>query len=134
MNADIFLDTNVLIYAIARDDARTAQARALLQQGGTISVQVLNEFANVTHRKLKRPWPDIVEALAALRILFPTPQAIGLATHQAAVAIAQRYGFAFYDSLIVASALEAGCSSLLSEDLHDGQVIEGRLTIRNPFA
>ena len=131
MNADVFLDTNVLIYAIAQDDARTAQA--LLQQGGMISVQVLNEFANVAHRKLKRRWPDIIEALAALRILFPAPQAIGFATHQAAVTIAQRYGFALYDALIIASALEAGCSFLLSEDLHDGQVIEDRLTIRNPF-
>jgi predicted nucleic acid-binding protein len=134
MNADVFLDTNILIYAIAQDDARTAQARALLQQGGTISVQVLNEFANVAHRKLRRRWPDIIEALAALRILFPDPLAVGLATHQAAVAIAQRYGFAFYDALIIASALEAGCSFLLSEDLHNGQVIEDRLTIRNPFA
>jgi len=134
MNADVFLDTNILIYAIAQDDARTAQARALLQQGGTISVQVLNEFANVAHRKLRRRWPDIIEALAALRILFPDPLAVGLATHQAAVAIAQRYGFTFYDALIIASALEAGCSFLLSEDLHNGQVIEDRLTIRNPFA
>ena len=134
MNADVFLDTNILIYAIAQDDARTAQARALLQQGGTISVQVLNEFANVAHLKLKRRWPDITEALAALRILFPDPQAIGLATHQAAVGIAQRYGYAFYDALIIASALKAGCSFLLSEDLHDEQVIEGRLAIRNPFA
>jgi len=106
----------------------------LLQQGGTISVQVLNEFTNVAQRKLKRRWVEIVEALAALRVLFPDPQAVGLATHQSAVAIAQRYGFAFYDALIIASALEAGCSSLLSEDLQDGQVIEGRLTICNPFA
>jgi predicted nucleic acid-binding protein len=134
MNADVFLDTNILIYAIAQDDARTTQARSLLQQGGTISIQVLNEFVSVSHRKLRRGWPEIADALAALRVLFPDPQDIGLATHQAAVAIAQRYGFAFYDALIVASALEAGCSSLLSEDLHDGQVIEGTLTIRNPFA
>jgi predicted nucleic acid-binding protein len=134
MSADVFLDTNILIYAIAQNDARTEQARSLLQQGGTISVQVLNEFVTVSHRKLRRRWPEIVDALAALRVLFSDPQAIGLATHQAAVAIAQRYSFAFYDALIVASALEAGCSSLLSEDLHDGQVVEGKLTIRNPFA
>jgi predicted nucleic acid-binding protein len=134
MSADVFLDTNILIYAIAQNDARTEQARSLLQQGGTISVQVLNEFVTVSHRKLRRRWPEIVDALAALRVLFSDPQAIGLATHQAAVAIAQRYSFAFYDALIVASALEAGCSSLLSEGLHDGQVVEGKLTIRNPFA
>jgi predicted nucleic acid-binding protein len=98
----------------------------LLQQGGTISVQVLNEFAHIAHRKLKRRWPDIVEALAALRVLFPDPQTVSLAAHQAAVSIAERYGVALY--------LEAGCSSLLSEDMHNGRVIEGRLMIRNPFA
>jgi predicted nucleic acid-binding protein len=74
-NADVFLDTDILIYAIAQDDARTAQAQALLQQGGTISVQVLNEFTNVAHRKLKRARPEIAEALSALRVLFPDPQA-----------------------------------------------------------
>jgi predicted nucleic acid-binding protein len=133
MSADVFLDTNILVYAIAGNDTRTAQAAALLRQGGVISVQVLNEFANVARRKLRRSWPEIAEALASLRVLFPDPRPIGLATHDAAVGIAARNGFAFYDSLIVASALEAGCLTLLSEDLQDGQVIDGRLTIRNPF-
>jgi predicted nucleic acid-binding protein len=134
MSAELFFDTNILIYAIAQDDRRTVRAASLLQQGGTISVQVLNEFANVAHRKLKRSWPEIIEALAALRILFPEPRPIGLTIHEAAVEIAYQNGFALYDSLIIASALEAGCSTLLSEDMHDGQVIGGQLTIRNPFA
>jgi predicted nucleic acid-binding protein len=134
MSADVFLDTNILIYAITQDDRRTVRAASLLQQGGTISVQVLNEFAAVAHRKLKRSWPEIIDAVAALRILFPEPGPIGLATHDAAVEIAHRNGFALYDSLIIASALEAGCSTLLSEDMHDGHVMGGRLTIRNPFA
>ena len=133
MSADVFLDTNVLVYGIAQDDTRTLQAAALLRQGGVISVQVLNEFANVARRKLRRSWPEIADALAALRVLFPDPRPMSLATHDAAVDIAARHGFAFYDSLIVASALEAGCSTLLSEDMQDGQVIGGRLTIRNPF-
>jgi predicted nucleic acid-binding protein len=133
MSADVFLDTNVLVYGIAQGDTRRLQAAALLRQGGVISVQVLNEFANVARRKLRRSWPEIADALAALRVLFPDPRPVSLATHDAAVDIAARHGFAFYDSLIVASALEAGCSTLLSEDMQDGQVIGGRLTIRNPF-
>nr|WP_294508486.1 PIN domain-containing protein [uncultured Rhodopila sp.] len=133
MSADVFLDTNILVYSIGQNDTRKPQAAALLRQGGIISVQVLNEFTNVARRKLRRNWPEIADALAALRVLFPEPRPIGLATHEAAVAIAARDGFAFYDALIVASALEAGCSALLSEDMQDGQVIDGRLTIRNPF-
>jgi predicted nucleic acid-binding protein len=133
MSAEVFLDTNILVYGIAQNDPRTARAMALLRQGGTISVQVLNEFTNVAHRKLRRSWPEIIDALGALRILFPDPKPIGFATHQAALAIAQRDGLAFYDSLIIASALEAGCATLWSEDMQDGQVIDGRLKIRNPF-
>jgi len=133
MSADVFLDTNILVYAVIHDDARTARASSLLRQGGTISVQVLNEFTNVALRKLKRSWPEIIDALGALRILFPNPAPIEYATHTAALAIAQWEGFSFYDSLIVASALEAGCSALLSEDMQNGRVIKGRLTIRNPY-
>jgi predicted nucleic acid-binding protein len=133
MSTDVFLAADILVYGIARNDTWTVQAATLLRKGGVISVQVLNEFANVARRKLRRSWPEIADALAALRILFPDPRPIGLATHDAAVDIAARHGFAFYDSLIVASALEAGCSVLLSEHMQDGQVIGGRLTIRDPF-
>ena len=134
MNGDVFLDSNVLIYAITSDDPRAAVATALLERGGAISVQVLNEFANAARRKLKRSWPEIAQALAALRVLCADPVPLTAATHAAALGIAEREGFGFYDSLIVASALEAGCAMLLSEDMQDGRRIDGRLTIRNPFA
>lgn len=133
MSAEVFLDTNILIYAISRDVTRTTRAAALLRQGGAISVQVLNEFTNVARRKSQRSWPEIIDALGALRILFPDPKPVSLATHEAALTIAQRDGFALYDSLIIAAALEAGCSTLLSEDMQHGRIIDGRLTVRNPF-
>ena len=133
MSADVFLDTNILIYAISQDATRATRAAALLRQGGTISVQVLNEFTSVARRKLRRSWPETIDALGALRVLFPDPAPISLATHEAALKIAQRDGFAFYDSLIIATALEAGCSTLLSEDMQHGRIIDGRLTVRNPF-
>lgn len=129
----VFFDSNVLIYALIEGESRQTAASRLLATGGTVSVQVLNEFATVAHRKLKLSWPEAETALAALRTLCAAPLPLTLTTHEAALALASRYGFAFYDALIVASALEAGCPTLFSEDMQDGQVIEGRLTIRNPF-
>jgi predicted nucleic acid-binding protein len=133
MNGPVFLDTNVLVYAAPRPDPRSETARALLARRGMISVQVLNEFVNVAHRKLRRSWPEITKALGAIRDLCPPPSPITLAIDEAALGIASRTGYQFYDALIIASALEFGCVTLFSEDLQDGQVIEGRLTIRNPF-
>jgi predicted nucleic acid-binding protein len=134
MKAEPFLDTNVLVYAVTSDDPRAEIAAALMAKGGRISVQVLNEFANIARRTLDWPWSDIVQALGAFRALCSEPLAIGIGTHEAAIDIAERDGISFYDALIVASALEAGCSMLLSEDMQDGRTIAGRLTIRNPFA
>jgi predicted nucleic acid-binding protein len=129
-----FLDTNVLLYASLQPDPRSEAARTLLARRGTISVQVLNEFANVAVRKLRRPWPEIGRALAAIRVLCAPPLPLTLAIHEAGISIAERTGYQFYDALIIAAALEAGCDTLFSEDFHHGQVIEGRLAIRNPFA
>ncbi len=128
-----FLDTNVLIYAALQPDARSEKARLVVAAGGVISVQVLNEFAAVASRKLRKPWPEIDRALLAIRDLFPDPRPLTAATHDAALDLAERLGCQFYDALILASALEAGCDTVLTEDLQHGQRIEGRLTIRNPF-
>jgi predicted nucleic acid-binding protein len=133
MSDKAFFDSNVLIYAMVSGDSRRERAQQLVAQGGVISVQVLNEFVAVARRKMRMPWEDVIEALAAVRILFPSPGSITLDAHEAALKIAQQYGFGIYDAQIAASALEANCSMLYSEDLQDGQVIEKRLTIRNPF-
>jgi predicted nucleic acid-binding protein len=133
-NGSVFLDTNILVYAAAGHDPRSTMAQALIARGGTISVQVLNEFASVARRKMRRSWPEITRAMRDFRTALSEPLPIGLPTHEAALAIAERDGVAFYDALIVASALEAGCSTLFTEDMQAGRLIAGRLTIRNPFA
>jgi predicted nucleic acid-binding protein len=133
MNDKPFFDTNVLVYVIGETDERTVQAEALVASGGVVSVQVLNELAAVARRKLGMTWPDIEEALAAIRVLCPSPVPLTLATHEAGLRIAAQYRFHIYDALIAAAALEVDCTTLYSEDLHDGQVIDERLTIRNPF-
>jgi predicted nucleic acid-binding protein len=134
MRVEAFFDTNVLIYAVALDDPRNARAEELLDLGGTISVQILNEFVSVARRKILMPWREVMDALAAFRVLCPSPLPITIQLHEAALKIAQQHGFEIYDALVVAAALEAGCAILYSEDFQDGQMIDGRLTIRNPFA
>ena len=134
MNDKAFFDTNVLVYVIGQKDERTSLSEALIAGGGVVSVQVLNELVAVARRKLGMTWEDIGEAVAAIRTLCPSPVSLTIETHEAALRIAEQYGYHIYDALVVASALEAGCATLYSEDLQDGQVIDGRLTIRNPYS
>lgn len=133
MNDRVFFDTNVLVYVVGQRDERTAPAEALIAGGGVVSVQVLNELASVSRRKLGLTWEEIGEALAAIRTLCPSPVPLTIETHEAALRIAAQYGYHIYDALVAAAALEAECTTLYSEDLQDGQIIDGRLTVRNPF-
>jgi len=130
--AKVFFDTNILLYLLSEDVAKADRAEALLAAGGVISVQVLNEFASVASRKLRLFWPEIHEVLDTVRRLCRVEPLL-LATHERALEISERYGFSIYDALIVASALSAKCEVLLTEDLQDGQRIDDRLVIRNPF-
>ncbi len=127
-----FIDTNVLLYLLSGDEAKADRAEETLAGGGVLSVQVLNEFASVASRKLKMSIGEIREALATVRALCKIAP-ISEDTHDLGLQIAERYGMSIYDSTVIASALLAGCKALLSEDLQDGQIIEGRLEIRNPF-
>lgn len=133
MPAKDFFDTNVLIYAVGKNDPRASRAEALLVGGGVVSIQSLNEFVAVARRKLGMSWKEVKELLDIICILCPDPVPISLDTHRGAVAIAEKYGYSIYDSLIASAALEAGCKTLYSEDLQDGQIINRQLTIRNPF-
>ena len=127
-----FFDTNVLLYLLSGDTAKADRAEALLAQGGILSVQVLNEFAAVASRKLGLSYPEIREVLAPIRTIC-TVEPVTLETHERGLQIAERYGFRLYDAMIIAAALLAGCQTLYSEDLQDGQSFDKRLTICNPF-
>jgi predicted nucleic acid-binding protein len=128
----IFLDTNVLVYAVAANDPRRKRAEALLLAGGSLSVQVLNEFVSVARRKMSMPWAEVEEVLDAIMVLCPNPLPITLKIHKSALRIGEKQGYAIYDALVIAAALEADCNILYSEDLQNGQRING-LMIRNPF-
>jgi len=131
MNADKpFFDTNVLLYLLS-NDAKADQAEALLARGGVVSVQVLNEFASVAFRKLKMTWPEIREILATIRAVCEVIP-VTVEIHETGLVIAERYRLSFYDSLILAAAKQAKCRMIYSEDMQDGQIIQG-VSIRNPF-
>ncbi len=131
MPAEAFVDTNVLVYFTGEGE-KASVAEALIADGGTISVQVLNELSSVWKRKYGYSWQQIRDALLPLRTLLDVVP-ITLDTHELGLSVAERYQLRIYDSLPLAAALRAGCTAFLSEDLHEGLVVERQLTIRNPF-
>lgn len=130
---EAFFDTNVLLYLLSGDAAKADCAEALFVRGGVISVQVLNEFASVSSRKLGMSWAEIRNVLKTVRAVCRVVP-LSLETHDLGLALSERYGFAIYDSMILASALLAGCKVVYTEDLQDSQSIDSKLTVRNPFA
>jgi predicted nucleic acid-binding protein len=129
----VFLDSNVALYLLSGDVVKADRAEALMAQGGVISVQVLNEIANVTRRKLAMSWRETNDVLDAVRAVCTT-EALTVETHDTGRRISEQYGLSVYDSMIAAAALLAKCNVLYSEDMHDGLVIDARLRIVNPFA
>ena len=128
-----FVDTNILVYAYL-NDPRTETAASVLSRRPVISVQILNEFLNVCRRKLRFDWDRADDALADILLLCPHVMPLKVSTHMTARLIAERYQLSTYDSVAIASALEADCATFFSEDMQDGLVIDDRLTVRNPFA
>lgn len=127
-----FFDSNVLLYVASGDPAKADRAEAAIAGGGAISVQVLNEVANVARRKMRLGWDETRALLSLLRGLL-TVHALTAETHGTGLDLAERYGLALYDAMIAAAALHAGCDILLSEDMQHGLVLEGALRIVNPF-
>jgi predicted nucleic acid-binding protein len=132
MPAKRFFDSNILVYAFAAGDSRNALAESLIAEGGVIGVQVLNEFTNVTRRKLRWQWDQIEASLVVITDLLGPVAPLTTAIHAKAVALARDHGLSVYDALIVAAALDSGCELLFSEDLQHGQRFE-TLTVENPF-
>jgi predicted nucleic acid-binding protein len=128
----VTLDTNIVVYALTRTDKRL-RAREVLRSVGFLSVQVLNEYANVARRKLGRDWEVISGDLASLRNAAGRITIISDESNHEAERIAARYNVAFYDALMIAVALANGAKTLYSEDMQHGLVIDRKLTIINPF-
>jgi predicted nucleic acid-binding protein len=129
---DSFLYTNVLLYIMSEDRAKAERAEAILESGGAISVQVLNEITNVARHKMRISWAEIHDLLSLLRGLL-TVHPVTIETHETGLALAERYELSTYDAMIAAVAMNAGCDTLWSEDMQHGQWLDGRLRISDPF-
>jgi predicted nucleic acid-binding protein len=130
----IFLDTNIWIYAYSETekDKRDIVLKLLNEGQIYLSTQVVNEFIWVMNRKYHVDFDSlgiIVDGLFGLHeVDIPDKNTI-----MKAISMSKRHNFSYWDSLMVASALKRECTVLFTEDLHHGQVIDNKLTIRNPF-
>jgi predicted nucleic acid-binding protein len=127
-----FFDTNVLLYLASGDPAKADLAERLVSVGGTISVQVLNEIANVARRKMRMSGKETRAFLAMVRGLLSVVP-VTIETHETGIALAERYGFSTYDAMIAASAMLSGCDTLWSEGLQHDMAVDDRLRVVNPF-
>lgn len=134
MSVKTFLDSNIVIYCYTSTEPEKRAIALDLAEGDEvyISTQVLQETANTLRKKFEKPWEEIGRVLDEISQNFEVYENSS-ATIKNAVRIAERYGFSLYDSLILASALQVGCHTVFSEDMQDGQLIDGTLTIRSPF-
>ena len=132
MNDKCFVDTNVLLYLLSDDVRKKSISKELLLQYPVISLQVINELSNVCLRKFKLSSEQLLLALNGIERFTKISQS-SISTTRKAIQLQSRYRLQYYDSLIVAAALESDCNVLYSEDMQHGLVIDQRLSIVNPF-
>ena len=132
MKDRVFVDTNILIYLYSVDEPekRKMAEKMIADKDCVISVQVLNEFSSVCLRKLRIPAQQILAAIYEITsrmsvFLMDTD------TVRQALRLCAHWNYSYYDSAILAAAIQSGCATLYSEDMSDGQIIENCLTIRN---
>ena len=134
MTDKFFIDTNIFVYAHFQDsDKKTNIASELLETLPNLisSTQVLNEYYSVMLKK--KIADNLIQDNIEIIISITDIQVIQIATIRLAHKLKLKYGFSYWDSLILASALEANCQLIYSEDMKHKQIIEGQVQIINPF-
>lgn len=129
---DSFFDTNILLYLAGSDAEKAERVESLIASGGVISVQVLNEIANVARRKMQLSWDETHGLLSLVRGLLRV-EPLTIKSHDSGLALAERHTLSICDAMIAAAALQASCDILWTEDMQDGALLEGLLRITNPF-
>ena len=127
-----FFDSNVVLYLLSDNQTKANCCEEIVEQGGVISVQVLNECVNVMLKKLTMARPEIDEFLAVIKSISDIVP-LSVEVHEGALELLDRYQLSWYDALIVSAAIESDCETLWSEDMHNGLVVNKTMTIRNPF-
>ena len=134
MSDKVFLDTNILVYLHSFDEPRKRQTSTELFSSFQCctSVQALNEFCYVSIKKQRRSRDEIEQALRNICDACQV-SSISVTTMSHALKLHETYGYQFFDCLMLASAIENGCTQIMTEDMSSGHIIEQKLTIRNPF-
>ena len=134
MKDKVFIDTNVLIYLYSEDELqkRESSKNVFEKYNCITSTQTLNELSNVLIKKFKVNPTDVLKAIDEVCLNCDVVE-VSVGTVKKALQLLERYGYSYYDSLIVSAALENECKFLITEDMHDGQSIENSLTIKNVF-
>jgi predicted nucleic acid-binding protein len=127
-----FFDSTVVLSLASGETAKADRTERLIDRGGTVSVQVLNEVASVARRKMRLSWAETRAFLSMIRGLV-TVVPLTVEIHDTGLDLAERYGLSMFDAMIAASALLAGCDTLWSEDMQHDLAIERRLRVANPF-
>lgn len=132
MRTDVFFDTNVLLYFASEEPVKSARSATLLQGGGVVSAQVLNEFASVSLGGKRRL--SFAEVRTTLNAVLACCAVVPLTveTHLTGLRYAETHRLSVYDAMVLAAAVLSGCSVLYTEDMHDGLVVDG-VTVRNPY-
>jgi predicted nucleic acid-binding protein len=146
MKDRVFLDTNIFIYALTEPKEKNKEedlrkraislkllAKLFNEKNIVISIQVLNELHFNMLRKFKLDDELVINSIEENVFAIALVENLTVQTYTKASQIRKKYNISYWDSLVVASALESGCSTLYSEDMHNNLVIENSLTIINPF-
>jgi predicted nucleic acid-binding protein len=135
MSGKAFLDTNILIYFYSdkEPDKRESACQILEQYDCISSLQIFNEVSNVWFKKFGWDSDKIIKHLDNIELVCDNVLTVERSTINKAIKLKDLYRFSYYDSLMLASALEGKCSIVFSEDMNDGQIIEKVLKITNPF-
>ena len=127
-----FFDSNIVLYLLSQNETKANCCEEIIERGGVISVQVLNECVNVMLKKLKMARPEIDEFLAVIKSICDIVP-LSVEVHESALELLDRYQLSWYDALIVSAAIESNCETLWTEDMHNGLLVNKSMTIRNPF-
>ena len=135
MRDRVFLDTNIIIYLYSEDedDKRDTAYKIVNETDCVTSIQAMNEASNVWLRKHSLSKDVISRYLDEIELVCDDVLLVKRKTINQALELRERYGYSFYDCLMLTSALEAGCNIILTEDMNNGQIIDGILKILNPF-
>lgn len=132
MQGDVFLDSNVCLHILDSDSPKFTLSKSLLAARPIISTQVVLENINVCVKRLEKTKDFSIAHAKSLQNACRV-KAITTETMSHALKIFEKYGYSVFDSLIIAAALESDCKTLYSEDMQQGQLIESKLRIINPF-